>query len=158
MYSPFKMKMKGYGQGKNPIQMKSPMKAEESQAEKAKKVVAKGTGKELKNFNVQDVSAVQKDKKGNSFVVSLDENESYSGDSDNPVTTGWQGSKYVDRTAPRDTFMVSNNYPKGLLIDETQMETGDAQKQSTKVPSWQKYQLDDLKKEKAEKAKKKKKK
>ena len=27
MYSPFKMKMKGYGQGKNPIQMKSPAKA-----------------------------------------------------------------------------------------------------------------------------------
>ena len=26
MYSPFKMKMKGYGQGKNPIQMKSPTK------------------------------------------------------------------------------------------------------------------------------------
>ena len=50
--------------------------------------------------------------------------------------------------------MVSNNYPKGLLIDETQQETGDAQKQSTKVPSYQKEELKDLKKEAKNKKKK----
>ncbi len=156
--APFKMKGSAfYGHGNAaPTKQKLPPADKESQSDQAKKVVAKGTGKELKNFNVQDVSAVQKDKKGNSFVVSLDDSESYSGDSDNPVTTGWQGSKYVDRTLPRDTFMVSNNYPKGLLIDETQMETGDAQKQSTKVPSWQKNQVEELKKEKEAKKKNKK--
>ena len=134
MYSPFKMKMKGYGKGKNPIQMKSPMKAEESQAEKAKKVTARNTiGKDsLKFKNVEDVSAVQEDKKGNKFVVSLKDNESYSGDDENPITTGFKGSKYVDRTAPRDTFMVSKNYPKGALVDETEMETGKAQKKGFK--------------------------
>ena len=146
--------MKGYTYpGKSPMNKKG----EKSQADMAKEVVARNTsGKnDLKNYNIQDISAVQEDKKGNKFVVSLKDNESYSGDSDNPVTTGWKGSKYVDRTAPRDTFMVSKNYPKGLLIDETQQETGDAQKQSTKVPSWQQYQLDDLKKEAKNKKKKK---
>ena len=139
----------------------SPMK--QSQASKESKVKARNTSgdNDLKNNNVQNISAVQKDKKGNSFVTSLTDHESYSGDSDNPVTTSrktFKGNDYdVDRTAPRDTFMVSNNYPKGLLIDETQLEEGDAQKQKTKVPSWQKYQLDDLKKEKQAKLKKKKK-
>ena len=147
-------KMKGYAYpGKSPMNKKG----EKSQADMAKEVVARNTsGKnDLKNYNVEDISAVQKDKKGDSFVVSLTDGESYSGDSDNPVTTGFRGSLDIDRTAPRDTFMVSNNYPEGLLIDETQQETGDAQKQSTKVPSWQQYQLDDLKKEAKNKKKKK---
>ena len=150
---PFKMKGSAfYGHGNS-----SPLAQNESQADKAKKVIAKGTGKQLKHFNVQDISAVQEDKKGNKFVVSLKDSESYSGDSDNPVTTGWEGSKFVDRNwADRDTFMVSNKYPKGLLIDETQMETGDAQKQSTKVPGWQSEQVKELKKEAKNKAKNKK--
>jgi len=103
----------------------------ESQADKAKKVVARNTGDSdaLKGRDVQDISAVQEDKKGNKFVVSLKDNESYSGDDENPITTGYKGSKYVDRTASRDTFMVSKNYPKGSLIDETEMETGKSQKE-----------------------------
>ena len=127
-----------------------------SQADMAKEVVARNTSgdNDLKNLNVQQTSAVQKDKLGNSFVVEVKDNESYSGDSDNPITTGFHGSKHVDRSLPRDTFMVSNNYPKGLLIDETQQETGDAQKQSTKVPSYQKEELKDLKKEEKNKKKK----
>ena len=149
-------KLKGsafYGHGNSsPISQKK-----ETQSDKAKKVVASGTGKELKNFNVQDVSAVQEDRNKNKFVVSLKDEESYSGDTDNVITKGWKGSTDIDYNwADRDTFMVSNKYPKGLLIDETQMETGDAQKQSTEVPGWQSAQLEELKKEKAKKTKKKK--
>jgi len=112
----------GYGKPAAP-------KQKESQADKAKKVTARNTlGKNSLRFkDVQDVSAVQEDKEGNKFVVSLGDNESYSGDDENVITTGFLGSKYVDRTAPRDTFMVSKNYPKGSLIDETEMETGKAQ-------------------------------
>ena len=151
----FKMKgIKNFGEG-TPLFKKQDKK---SQADMAKEVVARNTSgdNDLKNLNVQQTSAVQKDKLGNSFVVEIKDNESYSGDSDNPITTGFHGSKYVDRSLPRDTFLVSNNYPKGLLIDETQQETGDAQKQSTKVPSWQKEELEDLKEEAKNKKKKKK--
>ena len=146
--------MKGsafYGHGNSsPISQKK-----ETQSDKAKKVVASGTGKELKNFNVQDVSAVQEDRNKNKFVVSLKDEESYSGDTDNVITKGWKGSTDIDYNwADRDTFMVSNKYPKGLLIDETQMETGDAQKQSTEVPGWQSEQVKELKKEAKNKKKK----
>ena len=127
--APFKMKGSAfYGHGSP-----APNKQKESQADKAKKVVARDntSGKELKNFDVQDISAVQTDKKGNKFVTSLMDDESYSGFDDNPVTTSRKGFKNfdfdVDRTAPRDTFMVSKNYPQGSLIDETEMETGKAQ-------------------------------
>ena len=106
---------------------------------------------------MEDISAVQEDKKGNKFVVSLKDEESYSGDTDNVITKGWHGSTDIDRNwADRDTFMVSNKYPKGLLIDQTQQETGEAQKQGTEVPGWQSEQLEYLKKEKARKTKKKK--
>ena len=147
-------KLKGsafYGHGNSsPISQKK-----ETQSDKAKKVVASGTGKELKNFNVQDVSAVQEDRNKNKFVVSLKDEESYSGDTDNVITKGWKGSTDIDYNwADRDTFMVSNKYPKGLLIDETQMETGDAQKQSTEVPGWQSEQVKELKKEAKNKKKK----
>ena len=129
--APFKMKGSAfYGHG-SPAPNKQKKSVIESQADKAKKVVAKGTGKELKNFNVQDISAVQTDKKGNKFVTSLTDDESYSGFDDNPVTTSRRGFENfdfdVDRTAPRDTFMVSKNYPQGSLIDETEQETGKAQ-------------------------------
>jgi len=107
----------------------------DSQADKAKEVVARNTGDSdaLKGRNKQDISAVQEDKKGNKFVVSLKDDESYSGFDDNPVTTSRKTFKNfdfdIDRTSPRDTFMVSKNYPKGSLIDETEMETGKAQKE-----------------------------
>jgi len=151
----YKMKgIKNFGEGTPLFQKKK------SQADKAKKVVARNTSgdDDLKNWNVQDISAVQKDKKGKSFVTSLTDNESYSGDSDNPIYTQFtKDSSKPESWAGRDTFMVSDNYPKGLLIDETQQEEGDAQKQSTKVPSWQSEQLDYLKKEKESKNKKNKK-
>ncbi len=136
-------KMKGSSFYGSPLNQKEESKVK-SQAEQASEVVAKNTSgdDDLKNMNVQDFSAVQKDKKGNSFVVSTTDDESYSGDDENVITTSkntFEGFDYdVDRTAPRDTFLVSNNYPKGHLIDETQAEEGDAQKQSTKVPEWQK--------------------
>jgi len=136
-------KMKGSSFYGSPMKQKKESKVK-SQADRASEVVAKNTSgdDDLKNMNVQDFSAVQKDKKGNSFVVSTTDDESYSGDDENPITTSrktFKGFDYdIDRTAPRDTFLVSNNYPKGHLIDETQVEEGDAQKQKTKVPSWQK--------------------
>ena len=105
-----------------------------TQASKAKKVVARNTsGKDMLKYNdPQDISATQTDKKGNKFVVSLKDNESYSGFDDNPVTTSRKGFKDfdfdVDRTSPRDTFVVSKNYPHGSLVDETEMQTGKAQK------------------------------
>jgi len=132
----FKMDgIKNFGEGTPLFQKKK------SQADKAKEVVARNTSgnNDLKNWNVQDISAVQKDKKGKSFVTSLTDNESYSGDDDNPIYTQFtEDSSEPESWAERDTFMVSDNYPKGHLIDETQQEEGDAQKQTTKVPPWQK--------------------
>ena len=131
----FKMKgIKNFGEGTPLLQKK------ESQADKAKKVVARNTSgdDDLKTWNVLDISAVQKDNKGQCFVTSLADNESYSGDDDNPIYTQFtRDSSIPENWAERDTFMVSNQYPKGHLIDETQMEEGDAQKQTTKVPKWQ---------------------
>ena len=129
----FKMKGMSFIQGQSPMK-----KVGGSQASEAKKVIARNTaGKDsLKYRDVADVSAVQEDKKGNKFVVSLQDNESYSGVDDNPVTTSRKTFRDldfdIDRTAPRDTFMVSKNYPKGSLIDETEMETGKAQKKGFK--------------------------
>ena len=125
-------KMKGFSYpGKSPLKQD---KGKKSQAEKAKEVVARNTSgdDDLKNWNVQDISAVQVDKKGNKFVTEVKDNEAYSGDDENPITTGFKGSKHVDRSLPRDTFIVNQHYPKGHLIDEFEMESGEAQKKKKK--------------------------
>ena len=132
-------KMKGskfYGKGNS-----SPLK--QSQAKEAKKVTAKSTisDEEAQGINIENISAVQVDKNRNKFVTEVSDEESYSGDKNNPIENldreNWRGN-YNDTNNRRDTIMVSNKYPKGHLIDETQWEEGDATKQKTKVPKWQK--------------------
>ena len=132
-------KMKGsqfYGHGNS-----SPLK--QSQADEAKKVTAKSTiiDKDAQGINIENISAVQVDKKGKKFVTEVSDSEAYSGDKENPIENlnrdEWEGN-YNDINNRRDTVMVSPNYPKGHLIDETQWEEGDATKSKTKVPKWQK--------------------
>ena len=143
-------KMKGskfYGKGNS-----SPLK--QSQAKEAKKVTAKSTisDEEAQGINIENISAVQVDKNKNKFVTELSHEESYSGDDENVIESldrkNWKGN-YNDINNRRDTVMVSNKYPKGHLIDETQWEEGDATKQGTPVPPWSEdYVAPDYKKNK----------
>ena len=114
---------------------------------------------EAKNINVENISAVQ-NKNGQNFVVEVGDNEYYdpnksdfigsSSDPENmvlgkhkgkkdaigPLDRTWRGN-YNDTNNKRDTILVSNNFPEGHLIDETQWETGDATKPDAKIPPHQ---------------------
>ena len=140
-------KMKGFGGFGN-----SPIK--QSQLDKSKKVTAKSTisDKDASKINIENISAVQTDKQGDKFVTEVADNEWYSGDAENPIGNlnrdKWEGN-YSDINNRRDTVMVSNKYPQGHLIDETQWEEGDATKQGTPVPPWSEdYVAPDYKKNK----------
>ena len=94
---------------------------------------------EAKGINIENISAVQ-NKNGKNFVVELDEGEYYDPNSKNNIggiDDKWD-SNYNDVNNKRDTIMVSSKYPAGHLIDETQWEEGDATKEGTEVPDWQK--------------------
>ena len=123
-------KMKGsFHYGKDPLKQKK-----ESQADKAKKVVAKNTSdKLLDELNIEDVSAVQEDKEGNKFVVTTNVDESYSGDDENVIQrdTGDINNPSstfdLEKGSARDTFLVNNSYKKGDILDEFDMKEGTAQ-------------------------------
>ena len=96
------------------------------------------SNEDAKGINIENISAVQK-KNGKSFVVEVGDNEYYDPNAKNNIggfDGSWQGN-YNDTNNRRDTIMVSNNYPEGHLIDETQWEEGEATKKGTKVPKWQ---------------------
>ena len=123
-------KMKGsFHYGKDPLKQKK-----KSQADEAKEVVAKNTSdKELKDLNIEDVSAVQEDKEKNKFVVTTKEDESYSGDDDNVIqrNTGDINNPSstfdLEKGSARDTFLVKKSYKKGDILDEFDMKEGTAQ-------------------------------
>ena len=97
------------------------------------------SNEDAKGINIENISAVQK-KNGKSFVVEVGDNEYYDPNAKNNIggfDGSWQGN-YNDTNNRRDTIMVSNNYPEGHLIDETQWEEGEATEQGTKVPDYQK--------------------
>jgi len=91
--------------------------------DKKKKIKSTISDKEAKGINIQDISAVQ-EKDGQKFVHTLTDKETYE---DTPF----------DPSIKRDTIRVSDKYPKGHLIDETQWEKGKATKKNTKIPKWQ---------------------
>ena len=88
-----------------------------------KEVKSTISDKHASKINIENISAVQK-KNGKSFVVEVDDKEYYDPSAKNSIggmDDKWD-SNYNDTNNRRDTIVVSNNYPKGHLIDETQWE------------------------------------
>ena len=101
--------------------------------DKKKKIKSTISNKKAKGINVENISAVQ-EKDGKKFVVEVDEKEHYDPNAKDSIggkDDKWD-SNYNDTNNKRDTMVVSNKYPKGHLIDETEWEKGKAFKKNKK--------------------------
>tara|TARA_Y100000593_G_C4037588_1_gene203540 strand:+ start:64 stop:489 length:426 start_codon:yes stop_codon:yes gene_type:complete len=89
------------------------------------------SNEEAKKIMIEDISPVMEEG-GKKFVHTLTEGEYYDPTEENSI------GDFEGPEIKRDTVVVSDNFPKGHLIDETQWETGDAMNPQAEVPPHQK--------------------